>query len=612
MNIQTLSLPEHRSISLEQALAFLACALALVVRFLNLGAVPLSDAEARWALQSLSLANASVPAGQIIIGEQPAYIMLTSWSFQLFGATNFLARFWPALAGCGLVLTPFFFRRQFGRSIALIAAFGLALDPGLVAVSRQAGGPMMALACGLLALGLWNTRRRWQAGVLLGLALLGGPAVIQGFIGLGVAWLAYRLTNKAVFFTATARPAVAEIEHSQEAPDPVDGLIQSPRLALYACALTILVVGVAFFRYPQGLAAWMQSLVTYLAGWSQPSGVNPFTSLAILAVFQPLALVFAALVFAALVFAPLRSIGWRISGDFMPENNRSMNWLLAFWLLASLVLNLLYPARQISDLVWTLIPLWGLAAVMLDNFLPQTKPNIVSLLQGGLMVILAALLWNTLISTSQLAPTPDSSPVTIRLILLSGITLLGLLTTLLVGLGWNWETSRNGLVWGLAAAGLVYSISVLWGATQLRPNQPAEFWGAPPATAQADLLVSTIQDVSNWQTGLPHFVQIQSVVDKPSLRWALRNFPSVKFTSSLAGEEMPAVLITAKDHAPPALTATYRGQDFAWSVWPGWNGILPENLIDWLTFHHSPVISEQIILWVRSDLFPGAAQMGQN
>ena len=164
MNTQTPTTAERRPINLEQVLALLAFALALAVRFLNLGAFPLSDSEAGWALQSLALASSSTSASQLIIGPQPAYIFLTTWLFALFGAPDFLARFLPALAGSLLVLVPFLFRRQLGRPVALIAAFGLALDPGLVTVSRQAGGPMMAVGFGLLALGLWNTRKSLLAG----------------------------------------------------------------------------------------------------------------------------------------------------------------------------------------------------------------------------------------------------------------------------------------------------------------------------------------------------------------------------------------------------------------------------------------------------------------
>jgi uncharacterized protein (TIGR03663 family) len=604
MNTQISQTPERFPINLEQALAVLACALALALRFLNLGTAPLSDAEARWALQSLTLADSTHPTSQLILGAQPAYIFMTSWLFQLFGATNFLARFWPALAGCSLILVPLLFRRQLSRSAALIAAFGLAVDPGLVTVSRQAGGPMMSLAFGLLALGTWNNRKHLLAGVLAGLALLSGPALIQGALGFGIAWFAYRLVGD------NSKPDMHDAEiGAEEASQPVTTSAahrstrdSKVRTAIIAMVLTILVVGTSFFRYPQGLAAWTQTLATYLEGLTKPSGTNPFTLLAALGIFQPLALIFT-------IICILR---WLVKQNSSSLNTQNTIWLLVFWLFASLIFALFYPARQITDLVWVLVPLWGLAAIELGHFLPEGKPNIVSLLQAILVLILAALLWNTLISTSQLSPVGGSSPATIRLVLLLGILLLGSLTTILIGLGWNWEISQNGLVWGITSTCLVYSISVLWGAALLRPNQPSELWGVPPGTGQVDLLVSTIEDISDRQTGLPQFIQIQSTVDNPSLRWALHTFPDTQFTSILPSEDMPAVLITTQEQTAPVLTTAYRGQDFTWRVLPGWTGVLPDNFIDWLTFRQAPVINEQIILWVRSDLFPGAAQGGQN
>ncbi len=472
MNTQMSLTPQRSPINLEQALAILALALALALRFLNLGAAPLSDTEARWALQSLALANPSQLTGQIIIGEQPAYIFMTSWLFQIFGATNFLARFWPALAGGLLILVPPLFRRQLGRPAALIAAFGLALDPGLVTVSRQAGSPMMALAFVLLALGAWNNRRHLLGGSLAGVALLCGPAFFQGAIGLGIAWFAYRLVSD------NSKPALPDPEISSEEasrPTPTGAAprpIRDPKVreAIIALVLTFLVLGTSFFRYPQGLAGWAQSLASYLAGWVNPSGVNPFTLLAALVIFQPL----------ALIFSCICILRWLVRQNHGPENTQNVIWALAFWLFASLILTLFYPARQMSDLVWVLVPLWGLAAIELGNFMPESKPNIVSSLQAVLGLILAVLLWNTLISTSQLVPGEGVSPVTIRLILVAGIILLGSLTAILIGLGWSWEISRNGLVWGITATLMIYSISVVWSAAFLRPNQPSELWGAHP------------------------------------------------------------------------------------------------------------------------------------
>jgi len=211
----------------------------------------------------------------------------------------------------------------------------------------------------------------------------------------------------------------------------LQGRLDDPKLreALIAAGLTILIVGTSFLRYPQGLAAWTQSLATYLMGWSTPSGQNPLTLLAALVIFQPFGLAFA-------ILCIVRKL---IKHDSKNENLQDLIWALAFWILAGIALALLYPARQVSDVVWVLVPLWGLAATELDKFLPEGKPNLVSSLQAGLVVILVALLWNTLISTSQLTPAESVSPATIRLVLLMGIILLGALTTILIGLGWNWK-----------------------------------------------------------------------------------------------------------------------------------------------------------------------------
>ena len=127
--------------TLEHAFYALALALAVGLRFLHLGTLPLSDFEAAWALQALRVTQGYHP----VLGPNPAYVHLTAVLFYIFGASDFLARFWPALAGCVLVLVPWFLRSRFGRIPALVLAFGLALDPGLVAMSHLAGEPMLAI-----------------------------------------------------------------------------------------------------------------------------------------------------------------------------------------------------------------------------------------------------------------------------------------------------------------------------------------------------------------------------------------------------------------------------------------------------------------------------------
>ena len=184
-------------ITLELCLFWLAFLLALGMRFFQLGAAPLSDIEAGWAIQALGLAH----AGAGSLGAQPAYILLTSQLFSVFGDTNFLARLFPALAGSLIVWVPCFFRRWMGEVNGLhwagvVMAFGLAIDPGLVSLSRQAGSLMPAMAFTLLALAALYNRRMVWTGIFVGLALLSGPAFLQGLLILGVSWGLYRLVSR--------------------------------------------------------------------------------------------------------------------------------------------------------------------------------------------------------------------------------------------------------------------------------------------------------------------------------------------------------------------------------------------------------------------------------
>jgi hypothetical protein len=90
-----------------------------------------------------------------------------------------------------------------------------------------------------------------------------------------------------------------------------------------------------------------------------------------------------------------------------------------------------------------------------------------------------------------------------------------------------------------------------------------------------------------------------------SLRWELRNWPEVRFLSSVPIGELPSVIINSEDQPSPNLSIGYRGQDFAWWASPTWQGALPDNWPDWLVFRNSPQNQSHVILWARSDIFPG-------
>ncbi|MCI0519221.1 MAG: hypothetical protein L0Z70_03080 [Chloroflexi bacterium] len=557
--------------SQEIALYLAVFALALAARLLNLGLTPLLDGEAALAWQAMNLLK-DAPSPLL---PHPAYLSLSGLSFAFFGATDFMARLWPALMGSLLALIPVAFRGYLGRFPALLLALGLALDPGLAAVSRLVGGPALALSFTLLALGLANAGKSAAAGVAAGLALLSGPGVIPGWLGLGLAWaLDAWLARREETFQQMA-------------------IQVNWRTFFIAGGSALLLGGTCFMLSPRGLGAWAAGLPAYFSGWLTPSGVPALRLLGALAIYQPLALIFG-------LAGALRA--WLKFDRF--------NRLLSVWFTLALLLALLYPARQTADLIWAIVPLWALAAGELArSFAPAGEKSVIPWVQGALVVILLTLIWTNVAVLSRGGITQQD--IYLRLGVIFGAAALAAVSAALVGLGWSWAYVRLALSWAVFAALGLYGVSALWASTQPELTRRFELWRPTPLTADADLLVDTIADLSAWQTGEDHSIDIAVAVNSPALRWALRDYPRAAFMENgliLGGGASPSLAITRQDDAQPALSAAYRGQDFAWRAYPAWETPLPPNFFFWLTLHQAPLMNEQVILWARADLFPGGLE----
>ncbi len=572
-------------ITTQLPLYWLAFLLALGLRLYQLGVAPLSDVEAGWALQALGL----VHGGAVSLGSQPAYILITSQLFSIFGDTNFITRFISALAGSLLVWLPFYFRGWLGDSSTLkragvVMAFGLALDPGLVSLSRQAGSLMPAMVFTLLALAsLYNRRMIW-AGIFAGLALLSGPAFLQGMLIIGVGWALYRLVIRK---SAGSQPEEGESEQV-EAPIAVPAI----RTAVSAFILTLLFAGSLFLRVPQGLGALAETIPAYIKTWVAPSGIPVLRLPLSLLVYQPLVLIFG-------LTGALRV--W--FGTWDDQRSRQMVAGLSFWALIAFVLPWLYVGRQVGDLAWAIIPLWALAAIEISRAFFTDEDRVSHLVAAGLALLLcvfAIIGWINLLSIGRFQ---------VNLVVYWGIIigafLLGLIAILLVVAGWSTRAAKLGAVLSLCVVLGLYTISSTWGMAIVRQNGAQELWNIPPTTGQADLVKQTLSDLSSWNTGLRDQLEVVILADSPALQWALRDFPNAHFEISLSSTISPPVVITLKGAEEPRLAQQYRGQDFVWRVYPGWQGVLPPDFVNWLAFRKAPLAQDQIILWARNDIFPG-------
>jgi len=581
----------------------LAFLIGLGLRLLELGTAPLIDSEARLALQALNIANGAHP----LLAPQPAYILLTSVLFKIIDSTNFLARALPAIVGSAMVFTPFFFRERLRPRPALILAFLFAIDPGLVALSRLSGGTILAVSFALFAWGMWIHRRMVLAGIFTGLALLSGPSLWMGLASVGLAWLLIRGLESRPF----ARKSESELEEPdilssdlEESETETTGSQQTTdgyqiRPLLLALIITLILAGTLFFLVPNGLSALVGSLPAYLNGWITATTMTPGRTLFTFLVYEPLGLFFGILC---------------LIRGFRTGSRRIIR--LGIWLGVSLLLTVFY--RQAGELVWAILPLLSLAALEISRILNVAHSERVEVgVVTTALLILMAYIW---FDIAAIGLDPFNQFVTAipvigsiqnpRYAILLGALAILILCILFVAFGWSARVAWLGTTWAFLIFLTVYSLGSAWGGSGVRNPNGVELWTMDSRPAQADLLLKTVDDVSETSVGEDQSQPVTVMgIDSPALTWLLRNH-AVKQVAALDPQSTPPLIIT-----PPMdklnLPSAYRGQDFTWRQVVNFETMKRPEWWRWLVNRQLPRQDEVIILWARNDLFPDGRQTTQ-
>jgi len=256
----------------------------------------------------------------------------------------------------------------------------------------------------------------------------------------------------------------------------------------------------------------------------------------------------------------------------------------------------------VGDLAWMLIPLWSLAALELAhslNMLPEERREVLGV--AALSVLILVFIWFDFIAL--IAPGVPADQMTTRTWLLVGSIFLLVVSIMLVAVGWSIRVARLGAILGLTAALGVYSFGALVGAAGLRVTPDAvEMWAPDRGIAESDLLLLTVDQMSDWSNDNINSQPVTIAgVNSPALVWLLHDH-TVNTVSALDVSAAPPIIITT-DQNNPALSAGYRGQSFVWRETPQWNLAHFSDLVSWISFHQIPVSEENIIVWVRTDLF---------
>jgi hypothetical protein len=287
---------------------------------------------------------------------------------------------------------------------------------------------------------------------------------------------------------------------------------------------------------------------------------------------------------------------------------------LAIWWGIALLLAVVYPARQVQDLGWALIPMLVLAARQIPRMLKIEKgERLATFGQALLILLLQVLITNLAISwpnveTSSLGPTYRWAVITVSALLI-------IAETTLVAWGWSKRVGLLGLAWGVLGLLFLLTIASLGNASGNSGRAPAEFWSSGPAFVEADLFVQTIKNYTQWfpdPTQAPEIVVLD--LPTPAVEWILRDVSGLKVVSKLDSAAKPSILVTA-DRSELGLAAQYTGQSFVMAQTPAWDRISPSEWIPWLIYRQlkkETWTTTNLILWVRSDLFPGATSKNSN
>lgn len=561
----------------EGWLYWLAFLVAIGFRLIQLGASPLTDAEANLALQALNIARGANP----LLGPQPAYFLFTSVLFSIIKSTNFMARVIPALAGSALVFVPYLFREQLKPRPALILAFFFAIDPGLVALSRQANGTMLAVTFSLFAVAMWNNRRLIPAGIFAGLALLSGTSLWAGLLSVGITW-----------FFVRGMAAKSETDQSPISNSLITNYEMRP--ALLALGITLILGGTLFFLVPNGLSAWVSSLPAYLKGWVSPSVMTPGRILFTLIAYEPLGIFLA-------ILSLIR--GYRTGSTRIIR--------LSIWFGLALLLAIFY--RQPGELAWAILPMLALAALEFSrswHVFPSERLE-VGIVTIALLILLTYIWFDIAaigldpFSQTAVAVPGVGSMQNPRYIILYGALAILIACIAFVAFGWSARTAWLGSAWAFIIFFTVYTFGVAWGGSGMRSANGVELWSPDQKPVQAKLLLSSVDDISDLSVGheLSQPVTIMGV-NSPALEWLLRNH-EVKVVDALDPQSAPPLVITLPMN-DLKLAAAYRGEAFTWRQTVQFDSMQRQEWWRWLVSRQLPRQDEQVILWARDDLFPDA------
>lgn len=554
----------------ERLLVGFAFILALFVRVFALDFPALNDSEASLAFQAFQLLRSS--SNQIT--SAPAYLAPTTILFFLFGASTFLARFFPALAGSFLCLFPYLLRKKIGNLTAILAFFFLALDPFLMNLSRSADPAIIGITSAIFLIICLMDKKPIGIGIFLAWLFLSGIVLLPIALSVILGSLIYLFTQHK-----NLKNTISEYSKG------IDW-----KLVLIVFVTNFILIGTVFFTKISAITGSVMSVV------------EQFRALLMLVKTQNSIQIFV-LLFGLLVFAPLgifTGIPGMING--FKEKDHWVIFLFFLWAVSFFIV-ILNPTRRLIDLSFSMIPLWLIAARHLTGLIriPKEYPWI-TLIFSVFCFLLLLFIWMK--AENLLLLTPGAADQQLSVVAILGSSIVLVITSLMIGWGWSWQISKFGLTFSFLITLVIFSLGMTQRSISPINKSDINFLDSNLSTPEADLLLSTIEDISTQNYGIKHEIDISVInYEEPSMIWLLRDFDHLSFHQALSPNDSPSLVIT---NAQEVLQAPfeYRGQDFSWGISTPWSLLSLKEWAHWLAFGDVMDQRGSIILWARNDLFP--------
>jgi hypothetical protein len=620
-------------ITLEIALYLVLGGLALTLRLVQLGHVPLGDAEARQALAALRTANPQTP-GDPVVADSPITFILNALMFGFRMDGEAVARLPVALGGVLLTLAPALWRRYLNPLPPLIISLLLAISPvGLLAsrtMSPVVWTMLLALVAPWLVLRFVETRQpRWAVmasaafGAMVFLTEPGGLLVVLALLF-------------GVFFAAVTDDGSAS---ETDIPAAIRSLWRDwPWLnGALAAAFVVIAVGTGLFWLTSGLTTVGNVLWACLKGLAnRPHGAPIAFPLGVALRYETGLLLFGLLACYRAIrdggFFERTLVGWTLAGLFWSVGYAGAGAAHALWLTVPLsVLIGLMVTGWISERVssfWD-VPAWGVPAhavitlglwlavgvsvLLLGKRILYDVPGGVTQL-GELIKALFKGVYNRNMDQPQWITVQGTSVldyvlgfIQLRILLAALMLLLNGVLFFLAGSLWGARAAWRGFALGTLGYLLLISAGLGGRAALNSASDPREYWFLSPVTDDAYEMRATLREMSLRATGEPRLISITAwVPENGALAWALRDYPNTVFVDGVGPEVTSAAVVMPAITPQPHMGADYVGKDLITRL--GWD-MNTLSWRDWLMWYYrsdslvKPALAERIMLWVRKDVY---------